>query len=163
MHLRPWHFAAILLAATLTASAHAQAPDTTSTIESLRADVRADRTKIITAVMKFSDKDATAFWPIYRQYEADQTRINDQRVAVIKEYAASFTTLTDAQASSLTERSLDFERARADLDKKYLKTFGKALPGVVVAKFFQLQHRLNLLIDLDLASQLPPILQDKAQ
>jgi hypothetical protein len=113
--------------------------------------------------MQFSEKDSAAFWPIYRQYEADQSKINDQRVAVIKEYASSFTSLTDQQAASLTARSLEFERQRVDLNRKYLKTFSKALPGVVVAKFFQLQHRLDLLVDVELASHLPTVFQDQAQ
>jgi hypothetical protein len=140
-----------------------QAPDTTSTIESLRADIRADRAHIITHVMQFSDKDAAAFWPVYRQYEADITKLNDQRVAIIREYASSFASLTDQQASSLTSRALDFERQRVELDQKYFKNFSKVLPGVVVAKFFQLQHRLNLLGDVELAAHLPPVFQDQTQ
>lgn len=144
-------------------SAYGQSPDTTSTIESLRADIRADRTKIITHVMQFSDKDAAAFWPVYRRYEADITRLNDQRVALIREYASSFASLTDEQASSLTSRALKFEKERVDLDQKYFKDFSKVLPGVVVAKFFQLQHRLNLLGDVELAAHLPTVFQDQTQ
>jgi hypothetical protein len=167
--LRLRHFALPLLFFTTIAIAtfgqtpDGQSPDTASTIESLRADARADRTKIITHVMQFSDKDAAAFWPVYRKYEADTIKLNDQRVAIIKEYASSFASLTDPQASSLTSRALDFERQRADLDRKYFKDFSKVLPGVVVARFFQLQHRLNLLVDLELAAHLPPVLQDQAQ
>lgn len=141
---------------------YGQSPDTTSTIESLRADIRADRANIITHVMQFSEKDAAAFWPVYRQYEADITKLNDQRVAIIREYASSFASLTDQQASSLTSRALDFERQRVELDQKYFKNFSKVLPGVVVAKFFQLQHRLNLLGDVELAAHLPPVFQDQA-
>jgi len=143
--------------------AYGQSPDTTSTIESLRADLRADRAKIITHVMQFSDKDSAAFWPVYRRYEADVTKLNDQRVALIREYASSFASLTDEQASSLTSRALKFERERADLDQKYFKDFSKVLPGVVVAKFFQLQHRLNLLGDVELAAHLPTVFQDQTQ
>ena len=143
--------------------ARGQSPDTTSTIESLRADIRADRAKIITHVMQFSDKDSAAFWPVYRQYEADITKLNDQRVALIRDYASSFASLTDQQASSLTSRALEFERQRVELDQKYFKNFSKVLPGVVVAKFFQLQHRLNLVGDLELAAHLPPVFQDQTQ
>ena len=153
-------FSIVLAAAPV---AYGQSPDTTSTIESLRADIRADRTKIITDVMQFSEKDAAAFWPVYRQYEADVTKLNDQRVALIREYASSFASLTDQQASSLTSRALKFEQQRVDLDQKYFKNFSKVLPGVVVAKFFQLQHRLNLLGDVELAAHLPTVFQDKTE
>lgn len=81
----------------------------------------------------------------------------------MREYASSFAALTDQQASSLTSRSLDFERQRVELDQRYFKDFSKVLPGVVVANFFQLQHRLNLLGDVELAAHLPPVFQDQAQ
>jgi len=55
----------------------------TSAIEVVRADMGADRTKIITEAMNFSDKDAAAFWPIYRKYEYERSTVDDRRVAVI--------------------------------------------------------------------------------
>ena len=167
MKLQSRHFlCATVLAMNCIAGATAQssdAPATTSAIESLRADVRADKTKIITEVMQFSQKDADAFWPVYRRFEADRTKLDDQRVALIKEYASSFTSLTDQQANSITERALSYQAQRVDLEKKYFKEFGKVLPGVTVAKFFQLEHRLNLVWDLELASHLPTVFQASAQ
>jgi hypothetical protein len=156
----------ISLAMSCIAGASAQssdASDTTSTIESLRADVRADKTKIITQVMQFNQKDADAFWPVYRRLEADRTKLEDQRVALIKEYSSSFTSLTDQQASSLTQRALNYQGERVELEKKYFKEFSKVLPGVTVAKFFQLEHRLNLVWDLQLASHLPAVFQVQPQ
>jgi hypothetical protein len=138
-------------------------PDETSVIESLRADLRADKTKIITAVMQFSQKDADAFWPVYRKFEADRSKLEDQHIALIKEYATSYTSLTDEQAQSLTQKALDYQEDRVDLEKKYFKEFSKVLSGVTVAKFFQLEHRLNLLVDLELAAHLPAVFQAKCQ
>jgi hypothetical protein len=157
---------AVLLTMSYIVGANAQAsdnPDETSMIESLRADLRADKTKVITQVMQFSQKDADAFWPVYRRFEADRAKLDDQRVALIKEYANSFTSLTDQQANSITQRALNYQGQRVDLEKKYFKELSKVLPGVTVAKFFQLEHRLNLVWDLELASHLPTVFQAQAQ
>lgn len=157
---------AVLLTMSYIVGANAQAtdnPDETSMIESLRADLRADKTKIITQVMQFNQKDADAFWPVYHRFEADRAKLDDQRVALIKEYASSFTSLTDQQANSLTQKALNYQAQRVELEKKYFKEFGKVLPGVTVAKFFQLEHRLNLVWDLELASHLPTVFQASAQ
>lgn len=135
-----------------------QGPGIDSYIESLRADVRADKVAIITEAMRFNDKDAAVFWPIYKKYEFELSKLNDQRIQVIKEYADKFSTMTDADAKMMAEKMFAFESGRVDLKKKYFKEFNKVLPALTVVKFFQLEHRLDLLIDLKLASELPSLL-----
>lgn len=129
-----------------------------SYIESLRADFRADKVNLITQAMQFNDKDSAAFWPIYRKYEAEVTKLNDGRVKLIKSYADKYETLTDAEAKSMAEKSFALESSRTELKKKYFKEFNKVLPALTVAKFFQLEHRLDLLVNLQLASELPLLL-----
>jgi len=134
-----------------------------SYIETVRADTRADKVAIITEAMQLNDRDSKIFWPVYRKYEADLMKVNDQRVALIKAYAEKFTTLTDADAKAMIDQSLDFELGRTDAKKKCAKELQKAgLAPLTVARFIQLEHRLDLLIDLQLASELPPILNKPA-
>jgi hypothetical protein len=143
----------------------AQQTSTDSYIESLRADMHADKVAIITKAMNFSDKDSAVFWPVYKKYAYDLSKLDDQRVQLIKEYAQNFNTLTDAQAKDMADRLFKYQSARIDLKKKYFKEFNKVLPAVTVVKFFQLENRLDLLVDLALASDLPPLLarSDSAQ
>jgi hypothetical protein len=155
-------FAALLLslfAFSTVSAAQSNEPSLDSYIESLRADLRADKVAIITEAMRFNDQDSKAFWPVYRKYEAEVTKVNDQRVALIKSYANKFTTMTEADAKAMIEQSLDFESRRTDVKKKYAKEFQKAgLSPLTVAKFLQLEHRLDLLVDLKIASELPSLL-----
>jgi hypothetical protein len=130
-----------------------------SYIESLRADVRADKVAIITAAMQFNDQDSKIFWRVFRKYEADLVKVNDQRLALIKSYSDKFVTMTDADAKAIIDQSLDFESRRTDVKKAYAKEFQKAgLSSLTVAKFLQLEHRLDLLVDLKIASELPALL-----
>lgn len=134
-------------------------PNLDSAIESLRADLRADKVAIITQAMQFNDQESKIFWPIYRKYDADVIKVNDQRVALIKTYADKFGTMTDTDAKTLIDQSLDFESRRTEIKKKYANEFQKAgLSSVTVAKFMQLEHRLDLLVDLQIASHLPALM-----
>ena len=155
-------FAAVLVSLVSFANlsgAQSNEPSFDSYIESLRADLRADKVALITDAMQFNDQDSKAFWPVYRKYEADLMKVNDQRVALIKSYADKFTTMTDADAKAMIEQSLDFESSRTDIKKKYAKEFQKAgLSSLTVAKFIQLEHRLDLLLDIKVASELPSLL-----
>jgi len=164
---KPW--LVLLLMATLLntvktlgqASGSAQS-DLTSEIESVRADMRADKVSIIKEAMQFSTKESDDFWPIYKKYEYDLSKLNDERVQLIKSYSDKFGSITDADAKSMAEKAFDLESRRIDLKKKYFKEFNKKLPATTVAKYFQLEHRLDLLVDLRLASLLPSLLVQPA-
>ena len=134
-------------------------PTIDSTIAVVRANMQADRTTLITAGMNFNDKDGAAFWPIYKQYEYERSRLDDDRVAVIKEYTQKYPNLTDAQAQAMAEKMLDCDSRLAELKKKYYRKFNKVLPALTVAKFFQLERRVDLMMDMQVESSLPPLTQ----
>lgn len=136
-----------------------QNPNTESAIEVARADMRAQKSTIISDGMNLSDKDATAFWPIYRLYEYERTSLDDGRIAVIRQYSDKYPNLTDAEAKSMAERMFEYDSRLAELKKKYFKKFNKVLPALVVTKFFQLDRRIDLLADMNVESSLPPLTQ----
>ena len=78
---------------------------TETDIKLLREDIRSERKRLVAANMPLTDTEATKFWPIYDQYAAEVTKLGDTRVALIKEYAQSYDTMTDAQANDLMNRS----------------------------------------------------------
>jgi len=136
-----------------------QEPSIDSAIEVARAEMRADKATVLTATMNFSDKDGAAFWPIYRQYERERSVLDDGRVAVIKEYAQKYPNLSDSDAKAMAERMFDYDSRLAALKKRYFKQFNKVLPALTVTKFFQLERRIDLLIDMQVESSLPPLTQ----
>ena len=129
-------------------------------IQLLRQDIRSKKKQLVAANLNLTETEATKFWPVYDQYTADFTKISDQRVALIKEYADSWGKMSDDQALSLTNRALAVEKNTSDLRIRYVPTFKKVIPGTKVATFFQLDRRIQTLIDVQLSSQLP-LVQDQ--
>jgi len=140
-------------------SAQNQEPNIDSIIQVARTGMQADRDTIITASMNLSDKDGAVFWPIYRQYEYERSMLDDRRVLVIKDYTKKYPTLTDAEAKAMAEQMLECDSRLAALKKKYFKKFSKALPALTVTKFFQLDRRVDLLMDMQVESSLPLLTQ----
>jgi hypothetical protein len=122
-----------------------------------RKDVRSQKKQIIATNLQLTDQEAVKFWPLYDQYTADLVKINDAKYAAIKEYSASYSTLTDDQATGLVRKMLDVDKAVAELRLRYTTIFNNVIPGRKTAVFFQLDRRLVMLIDLQLASQIPMI------
>jgi len=141
------------------AQAQLQAANIDSTIEVARAGISAERATIISTAMNFNDKDGAVFWPIYREYEYERSRLDDRRCGVIKEYTQKYPALTDAEAKAMAERMFEYDSRLVALKKAYYKKFGKALPALTVTKFFQLDRRVDLMIDAQIEASLPPLTQ----
>ena len=123
--------------------------------ELLRSDVRTQKVAIITEVMGFTEAEDAAFWPIYREYEAEMARLGDERVALIAEYAKNYSALTDAVAESLARKAIDLETRRNAAKGKVYERVKAALSPRTALRFLQVEHQLQLLIDLQIASSLP--------
>ena len=121
----------------------------------LRSDVRAQKSAILTELMEFSDSEEAKFWPVYREYETALARINDDRLALFKEYAANYATLTDAVADRLARGALDVEARRQDLKRRYYERFASVLSPKTAARFLQVENQILLLLDLQIAASLP--------
>jgi Spy/CpxP family protein refolding chaperone len=124
-------------------------------VKLLREDIRAKKKQLIAANLNLTPDQATKFWPLYDQYTAELVQINNEKYAVLKEYATSWGSLTDEQALSLTNRALAVDQKVAALRIKYVPIFNKAVPGKTTASFFQLDRRIQAMIDMQLAAQIP--------
>ena len=126
-------------------------------IQLLKKDIRSKRKQIIAANMNLTEAQAEKFWPIYDQYTAELSKIGDTKIALIKEYVATYTTINDQDAESYVHRWAAIDEATNQLRTKYFPIFHQVLSGKSTALFFQMDHRLALMIDLQLTSQMPII------
>ena len=142
---------------------YAQETATTSTVDQeiqlMRKDLQSDKKLIVAANMVLTDAEARKFWPVYDQYVADLAKVNDTKLTLIKEYAASIDNLSDAKAEDLVRRWTDADDAAIQLRMKYVPLLQKVLPGTKAARFFQIDRRIGLIVDLQLASQIPLVTQ----
>jgi len=129
----------------------------TAYVDLLRSDVRALKSAILTELMEFTDAEDVAFWPIYREYDLELSKLNDERIAMIKEYAANYGTVSDALADSLARKAIDVDRRRAGLLEKYYDRVKASLSSRAAIRFLQVEHQLLLLIDLQIAAALPVV------
>jgi hypothetical protein len=125
-------------------------------IAMLRSDLRSNRKQVVAANMKLSDAEAEKFWPIYDQYVSELVKINDAKYNLIKEYLQN-TNMSDEQADSLSKRWVQVDASVAQLRLKYIPIFRGALSAKGTAMFFQIDRRVQMMIDLQLASAIPLI------
>ena len=141
-------------------AATAQTPEELNTREYivlLRKDVSAEKTKLVGMVMQFDAEDAAKFWPIYRDYDAELNKLNDLRVANIKEYAHTYKEMTNEKADELIKNAMAYQRQRDELLAKYYERVKQELGAITAARFVQVEHQLLTIIDLKIDSSLPVV------
>lgn len=141
----------------------AQTADVTATplsdtdIQLLRSDLQSGKNRVIADTMRFSDSESSAFWPIYRDFARDQQAVADERLKVIKDYAQHLDTMNDATAKELSQKMIAVEGKTVDIRRDYWPKFEKALGAKRAAKFYQVDNRLSLMINVQLAAEIPLI------
>jgi hypothetical protein len=132
-------------------------PLTDADVQLIRQDVQAQKDKIIGDTMAFSESEAAAFWPIYKEYAAEQHAIGTKRLSLITDYAQNLDKMDDQKAHDLSQRMLAIDDDIQGLRKKYYPLFEKALGAKRAAKFYQVDNRLSLIVNLQLSSEIPLI------
>lgn len=126
-------------------------------VELMRSDIRTQKVAIITEMMQFTEAEDAKFWPIYREYEVELAKINDDRIALITEYAQAYGKMTDEIADRIALGALDLEERRHAVKAKYYPRFKSVLPGITAARFLQVENQILLLLDLQIAAALPVV------
>ncbi len=124
-------------------------------IQLTRVVIQAERQAIVTKVMDLTPEEMQGFWPLYREYRLEMAAVGDRLVALLTGYADSYESLTDAAADRLLTEALSLEQERTRLKGKYLPKFKAVLPPKKVARFYQLENKLDLALLADLAQRIP--------
>jgi len=128
-------------------------------LEILVTTIEANKKALVAVNLELGDAEAKAFWPVYDRYESELSSVNNRFAAVIDEYTKSFGSMSDEKARQLVKDYLAVERERADLREKYLEAFSDALPGRTLARFYQIENKIQAIVRYQLAREIPVIEQ----
>ena len=128
----------------------------------LRKDLRSKRKQLIAANLNLTDTEAAKFWPVYDQYVTELIAINDKKFGIIQDYADNWGKMTNEQSLLFSRQWLDMDIQIAQLRQKYVPIVSKVLDGKKTATFFQLDRRIAMMMELQVASQMP-LVQEQDQ
>jgi hypothetical protein len=121
----------------------------------VREVMRADKRALVAANLDLTDTEAKAFWPVYDRYQKDLLATRDTLFQVVEEETLQAVKLTDKKALELVQRYLAAEAARVQVRSSYLKEISQVLPGLKVARFYQIENKIDAMIGYGLALRVP--------
>lgn len=130
-------------------------------IQLLREDIRADRKQITAANMALTPEEATKFWPLYDQYIQETIKINDVRWSMMKDYSTNYGKMTDQQAQDYIKKSASVDKQLIELREKYVSIFEKVISPMKTSQWYQIDRRMDMLINLQLSTLVPMVQPQK--
>ncbi|WCT14940.1 hypothetical protein [Mucilaginibacter jinjuensis] len=122
-----------------------------------QAYFKKDKKALVHDVLKLSDAQGHAFWPVYEAYEAKRVAISNKRIAIINDYLKGYHTLTGQEATALTGRLFANDKALLDLQKSFFNKFVTAVGGLNAAKFYQLEYYVQSVVRMRVQDTIPYI------
>jgi hypothetical protein len=133
-----------------------------NSIELLRQDLKTGKVALMTANLPLTEKEAEIFWPIYREYDVELSKLGDRRVSNLKRYAQTYNNVTEMAAGEMMKESFSIARDRNDLLEKYYDKVAKALNVLTAARFVQIENQMLTIIDAKLIDDVPLVKVPKA-
>ena len=124
-------------------------------IETARSMAQTERKAIVARNMTLTAAESEHFWPLYNRYRYEMSVLQDRQVAIITDFAAHYESLDDIEARRLLDEWLAYESDLIKLRARYIKRFAKVLPGTKLARYFQVENKLDAVSNLKTATQVP--------
>jgi hypothetical protein len=144
--------AVALAAVAVPAAAQDQQADT---MQMVRDKIRADKKLLIAENLPLTESEAKAFWPVYDNYQKEMSALNDRMIKLIKEYANNYQTMSDQTAKKLMDEYLAIDAARLKIRQAYVPRFRKVLREKQVARYYQLENKVQAAVSYELAAEIP--------
>ncbi|MDX2167719.1 MAG: hypothetical protein SF182_11670 [Deltaproteobacteria bacterium] len=128
-----------------------------ATLEVLLDTIRANRRALIAANLNLSSDEATRFWPLYDQYQTEMNAVGDRLATIVEDYTANFRDLSNDKALQLVNGYLAAEADRIKVRETYIPKFAEVVPGRTVARFFQIENKMDAVLRYDLAKTIPVV------
>ena len=124
-------------------------------MELVREKMRADKKLFVAEGMQLTETEAKVFWPIYDSYQKELGKLFDREIKLIQNYAKNYETMSDEVAKSLVDEYMAIEGDHLKLRQSYLAKFRKVLSEKRVARYYQLENKVEAVIEYDIAKQIP--------
>jgi len=117
--------------------------------------IRADKKLLVAENMQLTEAEAKAFWPVYDQYQDELFLLRKRTAKLIKDYVDAYGKMTNDAAKKLLDEYMTIETLGPKLRQAYLPKFRKALPEIKVARYYQIENKIQAAVMYELAAQIP--------
>ena len=105
--------------------------------------------------MQLTESEAKTFWPVYDTYQVELAKLRDREIQLIGDFAANYRTMSDDVAKNLLDDAMAIDSDHMRLRQSYLLKFRWVLPETKVARYYQLESKIDAVLEYELARKIP--------
>ena len=124
-------------------------------MEIVKEKIRTDKKLFIATNMQLTESEAKEFWPVYDAYQAELGKLAEREIKLIEDFAANYETMSDEVAKKLLNDSLSIDANHLKLRQMYLAKFRGVLSDKKVARYYQLESKIDAVFEFELARKIP--------
>ena len=124
-------------------------------MEIVKEKIKTDKKLLIATNMQLTESEATAFWPVYESYQAELGKLRDRELKLIEKFAANYETMSADAAKNLLDESMSIDSDHQKLRQSYLAKFRGVLSDTKVARYYQLESKIDAVLEYELARRIP--------
>jgi hypothetical protein len=123
----------------------------------LEQKIMADRKLLVATNMQLTESEAKAFWPIYESYLKDLAKNRSRTFNLIHEFAKNYDNMSNELAKKIMDQYMTIQADHLKLLQSYLPKLRQALPEKKVVRFYQIENKIEAVINYELATDIPLI------
>jgi hypothetical protein len=124
-------------------------------IELIKTQVGTQRQALVAENLQLTEEESTSFWPVYRSFHSERDKLVDRRIKLLMEFRDNFDGLSEEQSKKLLDDYIALQGEQLALRKKWVKNFRAVLSEKTTLRYFQIENKLDAIIDFDLAQVVP--------
>ena len=121
----------------------------------VKEKIRTDKKLFIATNMQLTESEANAFWPVYEAYQAELGKLREREIKLIENFAKNYETMSDDVAKNLLDDALSIDSGHQKLIQSYLSKFRGVLPDKKVARYYQLESKIDAVLEYEMAKRIP--------
>jgi len=121
----------------------------------VKEKIRTDKKLFIATNMQLTESEAKDFWPVYDAYQAELAKLRDQEIKMIEKFAANYDTMSDDVAKKLLDDAMSIDSGHQKLRESYLSKFRGVVPDKKVARYYQLESKIDAVLEYEMAKRIP--------
>jgi hypothetical protein len=124
-------------------------------IELIKTQIGTQRQALVAENLQLTEDESAVFWPVYRSFHSERDKLVDRRIKILLEFRDNFDGLSEEQAKKIMDDHLALQDELLKLRKKWVKNFRGVLSEKTTLRYFQIENKLDAIIDFDLAQIVP--------
>jgi len=110
---------------------------------------------LVEDAMALSEANGNIFWPLYKQYDAEASKLNQYRIDYLSVYVKQVENITNEQVDEFLKKANTYNKKMTALKSRYYKLMKKDLSSKIAIRFMLVEEYIQTAVKYEMLENLP--------